>query len=157
MEMGSNIAGKVKLPPTLQIGIVVKDVNKVMDFYSSTFGIGPWEVREGESETKVGDQVYAFKTRVAFTQLGPVTLELFQVREGRSPVHALFLDRDREGVHHLGFYVSKEEKEKMITDLAEIGIGVVQQGEVPKRGSYAFLDTEKTGGVFFELVAKRME
>ena len=155
--MNSNVTGKITLPPTIQIGIVVKDLDKVMEFYSSTFGIGPWEVREGASESTVGGRTYAFKTKVAFAQLGPVVLELFQVTDGRSPVHAVFLDKGREGVHHLGFYVSKEEKEKMVASLAEIGIGVVQEGQVSKRGSYTFLDTEKTGGVFFELIARYTE
>jgi catechol 2,3-dioxygenase-like lactoylglutathione lyase family enzyme len=146
--------GKVTLPPTLQVGMVVKDVDRVMEFYSSTFGIGPWEKRERESKTRVGDQAYAFRFTVAFAWMGPVTLELFQISEGRSPVHAVFLDKGREGVHHVGFYMSQEEKERIIADLAKAGIGVFQDGETG-RGTYVFLDTEKIGGLFFELIARR--
>ena len=148
--------GRVTLPPRLQVGMVVKDADKVMEFYSSTFGIGPWERREGEGKTSVGNQIYAFKHVVAFAQMGPVTLELFQISEGRSPVHAVFLDKGREGVHHVGFYTSKEEKERIIADLAKVDIGVFQDGETG-RGTYAFLDTEKIGGLFFELIARRAE
>ena len=43
--MNEDVTGKVTLPPVAQIGMVVKDIDKVIDFYSKTFGIGPWEVR----------------------------------------------------------------------------------------------------------------
>ena len=142
------------MPPSLQVGMVVKDAGKVARFYSSTFGIGPWEIRAGEGKTEVRDHVYTFKTKVALAQMGPVTLELFQVTEGRSPVHAVFLDQGREGVHHVGFYVSKEEKERIIADLDKANVKVFQEGET-MRGTYTFLDTEKTGGLFFELIARR--
>ncbi len=155
--MGSEITGKVKLPPLGQIGVVVKDIDKVIEYYMSTFSIGPWEIKEGEyRELKVRDQVYSCKTRVARASLGPVELELFEVREGRS-LHSEFLDKGREGVHHLGFMVSKEEKELIIAELAEIGIGVVQGARLKSGGSYAFLDTERPGGIFFELIEKLPE
>jgi catechol 2,3-dioxygenase-like lactoylglutathione lyase family enzyme len=145
--------GIVTLPPVLQVGLVVKDLDKVKEFYSSAFGIGPWTTRVGGGETKVGDQVFAFKNKVAFAPLGPVILELFEVTEGRSPVHAVFLDKKREGVHHLGFYMSEEEKEQMTADLGKAGIARIQ-GRDTEHGSYAFFDTQKIGGVFFELIGR---
>jgi methylmalonyl-CoA/ethylmalonyl-CoA epimerase len=152
--MDNQIIGKVKLPPVSQIGMIVKDLDKVKDFYSSTFGIGPWVVKEGEyRELKVRDRVYSCKTKVAWAKFGPIELELFQVREGRS-LHSEFLDKGREGVHHLGFVVKKGEKERIIKELAKEGIQVVQAAKRPGV-SYAFLDTEKQGGgVFFELIEK---
>jgi methylmalonyl-CoA/ethylmalonyl-CoA epimerase len=155
--MNHKPTGKVKLPPLAQIGMVVKDIDKVMEFYSATFGIGPWEIREGESEAKAGGEIYVYKTKAAIAQLGPITLELFQVIEGRSPIHSGFLEKHGEGVHHFGFYVSKEEKEQIVADLAKIGIGVAQAAQISGRGSNAFLNTEKIGGVFFEIIARQTE
>jgi catechol 2,3-dioxygenase-like lactoylglutathione lyase family enzyme len=155
--MDDIVTGKTKLGPLAQVGVVVREIDKVVEFYSSTFGIGPWEIRDGESEAKVGGQTYVYKTRVAFAQLGPVTLELFEVREGRSPVHAQFLDKDREGVHHLGFYFSREEKEKVIADLAEKGVSVFQDSHIKPSGRTTFLDSAKTGGIFFELIERPAE
>jgi catechol 2,3-dioxygenase-like lactoylglutathione lyase family enzyme len=147
-----DIKGKVKLPPVSQVGMIVKDIDKVIQFYTTIFGIGPWVVREGEyRELKVRNKVYACKTKVAWAQFGAIELELFQVKEGRS-LHSEFLDKDREGVHHFGFKVNHEEKERIIADLAKEGIDVVQAATRPNV-SYAFLDTEKLGGgVFFELI-----
>jgi catechol 2,3-dioxygenase-like lactoylglutathione lyase family enzyme len=152
--MDKGAMGEAKLGPLVQIGVVVKNIDKVVDYYSSTFGIGPWEIKDGESEAKVGGQTYLYKTRVAYAQLGPVTLELFEVVEGRSPVHAQFLDKDREGVHHLGFYVAGDEKEKMIADLAARGVSVFQDSHIKPSGRTTFLDTAKTGGIFFELIER---
>ncbi|MBP1730422.1 MAG: lactoylglutathione lyase-like protein [Deltaproteobacteria bacterium] len=155
--MGQALGGKVRLPPLAQVGMVVKDIDKVTEFYSATLGIGPWEIREGESEAKARGNTYRYKTKTAFAQLGPITLELFQIVEGRSPVHAEFLEKKGEGVHHLGFYVSEEEKEQMIAVLSDIGVGVAQSAKVNGRGSNAFIDTENVGGLFFELIARRKE
>jgi catechol 2,3-dioxygenase-like lactoylglutathione lyase family enzyme len=155
--MDDATVGKVKLPPLAQVGVVVKDIDKVITFYSSTFGIGPWEVREGQSEATVKEKIYRYKTKVAFTQLGPITLELFQVREGASPVHAYFRDKDREGVHHLGFYVTKEERERIIVNLAKMGVGVFQTSKIRNQGTATFLDTEQVGGIFFELIERHTE
>jgi len=148
----TTIIGKVKLPPVSHVGMIVKDIDKVMEFYSSTFGIGPWVVREGEyRDLKVRDKVYACKTKVAWAQFGPIELELFQVKEGRS-LHSEFLDKEREGVHHFGFKVNHKEKEQIIMNMAKAGIRVVQAASRPNV-SYAFLDTEQMGGgVFFELI-----
>jgi catechol 2,3-dioxygenase-like lactoylglutathione lyase family enzyme len=151
--MDSTIAGRVKLPPVAQVGMVVRDVERVTEFYSSTFGIGPWVTREGDSEARAGDQTYRYKTKAAFAQLGPIVLELFQLTEGRSPVHSDFLDKGREGVHHLGFYMSEEEKGRMTMDLVNGGIAFVQ-GRETEHGSYAFFDTERIGGMFFELIGR---
>jgi catechol 2,3-dioxygenase-like lactoylglutathione lyase family enzyme len=148
----SRTTGKINLPPLAQIGIVVKDIDKVIEFYSSAFGIGPWEIRDGGSEVKVGGQIYQYETKLAFANFGPITFELIEVKKGGSPVYSGFLDKNREGVHHLGFHVSKEEKEQMIADLAKIGVGVFQEGRTKRDAHVVFLDTESIGGVFFELI-----
>jgi len=147
--MESNVTGKVSLPPLAQIGMVVTDINAVMEFYAATFGIGPWQVRDGESEAQSHGQTYRYKTRTAMAKFGPVTLELFQVIEGKSPVHSEFLDRGREGVHHIGFFVTKEERERLVNDLAGAGVGVFQE-----RRSNLFLDTARIGGLFFEFIER---
>jgi len=153
--MDSAGTGKTKLGPLGQIGVVVKDIDKVVRYYESTFGIGPWEIKDGESEAEVEGQTYVYRTKTALAQLGPVTLELFEVREGRSPVHAQFLDKDREGVHHLGFYVAPEEKERLIAELAESGVKVIQNSRIKPSGEATFLNTAKTGGIFFELIERK--
>ena len=52
--------------------------------------------------------------------------------------------------------VSHDEKEQIIAELAKTGINVVQAAKRPNV-SYAFLDTEEMGGVFFELIERLPE
>ena len=150
--MGQAVTGKVKLPPKLQIGMVVKDVEKVKSFYSSVFGIGPWLVREHGAETKAyDDRHYAYKVKAAFANLGPAQLELFQLTEGRSPVHSDWLDKGYVGVHHLGFFVNAGQRRQFPVELAGMGYEVYQERE-----QNVFVNTAKTGGVFFEFVSAPM-
>jgi hypothetical protein len=47
--MDNKIIGKVKLPPVEQIGIVVKDMDQAIDYYSSRyvfFQSLAWEIRD---------------------------------------------------------------------------------------------------------------
>ncbi len=58
----------------------------------------------------IDGKVYDFKTHLAFAEVGGVQLEVFTITEGRSPVHAVFLDHGREGGHHFGFFVTEEKR-----------------------------------------------
>lgn len=35
---------KLRLPQLAQVGVVVKDLEKVVAYYTSTFGIGPFDI-----------------------------------------------------------------------------------------------------------------
>ena len=105
---------EIRLPALEQIGVVVKDLDKTMEYYTSTFGVGPWRVVEVDyPEVMVHDRICPWKVKVAFASLGPVELELIQVIAGRS-IHSEFLEEGREGLHHLGFLLEKEAKERFI-------------------------------------------
>ena len=124
----------------------------MVDFYESAFGIGPWEKRRGASTATAGGREWAFKTHVAFADFAGVQFEVFTITEGRSPVHSLFLDTGREGIHHLGFFVTEDERLEVKKRFAEAGIEVFQEGAVPGRGRYVFF--EAPGGLLFEFVAR---
>jgi methylmalonyl-CoA/ethylmalonyl-CoA epimerase len=151
---GSSPTGRISLPSNLQLGVVVKDVRRVTDFYTTAFGIGPWQERKGGGpEATVGGKVFDFRTHLAMANLPGVQIEVFTITEGTSPVHAVFLDRAREGGHHFGFFVSEEERKRIKEEMAGMGIEIFQEGEVAKRGRYVFFDTRRKGGPFFEFIA----
>ena len=37
-----------ELPPVTQVGVVVRDIAKAVDYYSTTFGWGPFKISEFE-------------------------------------------------------------------------------------------------------------
>ena len=95
----------IALPQKLHIGVVVKDMDRTIQRLTSTFGIGPWDIKERrypEEQVVVGKGPFSY--RVAFADLGPIELELIEVLEG-STIHADFLNARGEGIHHIGFRV----------------------------------------------------
>lgn len=142
---------RVKLPPVEQIGIVVADIDKAVEYYSSVFGWGPFQVVEYETKGmthrgKKGD----CRLRLAFAHSGPIEIELIQVLEGETP-HSEFLREKGEGLQHLRFHV--DDLEGMLAELAKEGIEPVFHHSYPEFGiSFAYLNTDKIGGVIFELI-----
>ena len=85
------------------IGIVVKSVDKSVRFYTETFGIGPFEVREVNFQTaSFFGKKGGYRGKRAFAKLGQITLELIEHIEGKT-IHEVFLKQKGEGLHHLGF------------------------------------------------------
>ncbi len=138
----------LQLPEVGQIGVVVRDVDRVVEFLQTTFGLGPFRIQEAEAPN-VWDrgEEKRIKARLAFAMLGQVELELIQIVEGDS-VHLEFLREHGEGLHHLGFKV-KDFQAKLGQAKAK-GFKVLQTG--PTGRLYAYLDTRETGGVIIELI-----
>ena len=73
--MSEDISG---LGTPSHIGVVVKDLNKTAEYYTSMWGLGPWqevEISPTKEELLAGEP---FKFKVASAQWGPVGLELLQ-------------------------------------------------------------------------------
>ncbi len=140
---------KLELPPVEQIGIVVKDVEKTMEFFSSVFGWGPW----GVIELDLKDCLYRGEScdarlKIAFAQSGSIELELIQVLEGET-IHTEFLREKGEGLHHLRFKV--DDLDAKLADLAKEGIEVVFRKNL-NGIDFAYLDTDRVGGIMIELI-----
>jgi len=101
----NELKAKLGLPPISQIGVVVKDVQKAADSYSSLLGIGPFTIYDFVPEMHVfnGEQTYA-KVKMGKAMWNNMELELIQPMEGKSP-HMDFLHQRGEGVQHFGFNV----------------------------------------------------
>ena len=134
---------RIVLPEVGQIGVVVRDVEKAIEYYSK-FGLGPFQVVEIAGE--VGSKMV--KAKLAFAQMGQVQLELIEIVEGET-IHTEFLKKRGEGLHHLGFFV--EDLEKEVDRWKKQGVGVLQAIE----GFFAYMDTAKIGGVILELISAR--
>lgn len=145
---------RVKLPPVVQIGIVVEDVNKSIDYYTSTFGWGPFSVHDIEMKgaTYRGKKCDC-KLRIAFYRPGSVEIELIQPLEGDT-LYNEFLREKGEGLQHLRFDV--DDLQGTLAELAKDGIQPVFHHSFPEAGiSFAYLDTDRVGGVMFELLESK--
>ena len=142
MESGGT--NKFQLKTVDQIGIVVKDADKVIETWSSLFGIGPWTFQEMSGTDAKGRP---WKAKMAFANLGTVQLELIECIEGRL-FHSRFLEEHGEGIHHLGFYVDDVDGEA--ANLVAQGAKVL----FANPGRFIYMDSGGPGGVIFELIKR---
>jgi catechol 2,3-dioxygenase-like lactoylglutathione lyase family enzyme len=148
----------LKFPNIGHIGVVVKDLEKVVKYYSSVFGIGPFDIYDFEPQkTWVrGKAVKPFKLRIATADLGSARLELLQVVEGNPP-HREFLDVHGEGLQHIGFYVENYDEWKVYA--AREGIEFLYEAEIedPIRGKRRafYMNSSEPGGVLFEIIERQ--
>jgi len=146
--------GKVTLNKLVQIGIVVRDLERTTQLLNSIFGIGPfqfieWPNRPDSKYFYRGKQEH-IKIRQAFVKVGPLELELIQPVEGDRNAYKEFLDEKGGGIHHILFEV--DDIEKPLLALAESGVGVLQSGTGIRPGTrWALLDTQDLVGLLLEL------
>lgn len=147
--MANSEQEQILIPECVHVGVVVRDLEKTIDFYSKAFGWGPWRrftadfpnaVMRGKPTWYVGDR--------AFVQLGGIGLEIGETGKGES-VHREFLRTRGEGLHHLAFYVDDIEKE--VAKLEKMGIQILQAGIRGDSYAYVYLNTEEVGNIIVEL------
>lgn len=139
----------------VQIGIVVRDIEKASGLWAELLGMGvPTPV---ETETAdVTNMTYRGKlspgrAKLAFFALEDISIELIEPIGGPSTWRD-FLDKHGEGIHHIAFNV--EDMGRSVERLREIGIGVEQGGDFTG-GCYAYTDPSSKLGVILELLANR--
>jgi catechol 2,3-dioxygenase-like lactoylglutathione lyase family enzyme len=145
--------GRKKLPFSQidQVGVVVRDIDAAVEYYSS-FGIGPFEpINVARFDREVyGKRVDEnFKNIVRVAQMGRVQFELVQPVSGES-VQKDFLENRGEGVNHLGFFVDDLDRE--VSELVGRGFKVINSVKYVGGGGIAYFNTDKIGGVMFELI-----
>ena len=146
--------GKVMLPPVSQVCIVVKDIAKAAEYYTSTFGIGPFSIQEAKMEGVIlRGKPTTTKIKVALAQSGSLQIELIQPVEGENP-YAEFLASKGEGLHHLGFQV--DDLDSIVAELAKEGIEPIFHHDFGFL-SFAYLNTDQIGGVIFELICPKQK
>jgi 4-hydroxyphenylpyruvate dioxygenase-like putative hemolysin len=136
-----------------QIGVVVRNMNEAVAYYSS-LGLGPFEaLNVSRYDRRVhgkpgGDE---HKNLLRVTQAGNVEFELIQPVSGNS-IQKQFLEQKGEGINHLGFFVDDLEAE--VAKLVKKGFKVINSVKYVGGGGVAYLDTDRIGGVCFELIQR---
>jgi methylmalonyl-CoA/ethylmalonyl-CoA epimerase len=122
------------------IGIAVKDIAASNKIFTDVLGVAPYKSEEVESEGVI----------TSFFQAGPNKIELLQATREDSAI-AKFLEKNREGIHHIAFDVSDIHAE--IKRLMDLGYQMIH--ETPKDGAdgkiIAFLHPKGSNGVLIEL------
>jgi hypothetical protein len=138
-----------------QVAVVCGDVEVCSKRWASLLGL---PVPTSFNTTKVGHDVgmtYRGKpsdarVKMAFVKAANTQLEFLQP-VGAGSAWQEGLDKNGEGVHHLGFEV--EDLEKTIAAFQKEGIAVLQRGRYDSNdGTYVYLDSHDKLGVILELL-----
>ena len=126
------------------LGIAVKDLEASNKVYEALFGVPAYKQEVVASEHVI----------TSFFQVGPNKIELLQATSPDSAI-AKFLEKNREGLHHVAFDVDDIFAE--IERLKGLGFRLIH--EVPKDGAdnklIAFLHPSSTNGMLVELCQEK--
>jgi methylmalonyl-CoA/ethylmalonyl-CoA epimerase len=99
----SNFYKSLGLPPIDQIGFVVRDLDAWIARYDALFG--PFSRIDGSvAGAQYRGRSEDVKLAIGFGRSGDLEIEFIEWREGQSP-HREFIDKGREGMHHVRFRV----------------------------------------------------
>jgi len=122
------------------IGIAVKDLKKSELLFEKLLGEKPYKIEEVKSEGVV----------TSFFKVADQKVELLSSTSTDSTV-SKFIEKRKEGVHHLAFHVDSIEKE--VERLESLGFEFIST--TPKKGAdnkmIVFLHPKTTNGVLIEL------
>ncbi|MFC2020908.1 VOC family protein [Chloroflexota bacterium] len=133
-----------------QIGIVVKNIDETIKFYEQTFGFSHFEIKYVDfTDATYYGKTAGYRGKRAFFHLGPIEIELIELVDGQT-IHEDFIKEHGEGLHHIGFEVKDLGRSKKNAE--EAGLEITQGFTRPDGSGFAYMDTDKTGGVIFELI-----
>jgi catechol 2,3-dioxygenase-like lactoylglutathione lyase family enzyme len=128
MAKGSSL----QLPPIGQVGYVVKDVERAIEYYSKVFGIGPFDTFLFRPDScLLRGKPASIAHKIALAPMGPVQFELIQPLEGNG-IHSEFLETKGEGLQHLGFFV--DNCDEWVAYLRREGIEILEEAELTVPG-----------------------
>lgn len=145
-------AGPLGTDQVVQVGIVVKDIEKASRAYAEILGLDvpQWFLTDtvDKAHTEFRGKSSEARAKLAFFQLKNITVELIEPVGGPSTWRE-FLDQHGEGVHHLAFEVKGMDEKLRL--LAGRGIPLLQKGDY-EGGRYAYVDGTRSLAVILELL-----
>ena len=136
----------------VQIGLIVKDVERAASAYAELFGIPKPAVvaiaDDSFANTHYHDQASSARGKAAFFDLGSVQMELIEP-VGTPSTWEEFLRSHGEGLHHIAFRTRDMTSARNF--LSSKGMETIQHGGW-NGGQYAYVDCTKQLGTILELL-----
>jgi methylmalonyl-CoA/ethylmalonyl-CoA epimerase len=128
----------------LEVGIVVRDLDKAIKLFTEVLGLTPGEIEIYEP----------YKMRFNLCRLGEVYFELIEPTASEGPI-AKFIQTHGEGLHHIALKVSNIEE--TMSQLREQGIQFTEETPLYLQVGYgkvkfAFVHPQSLHGVLIELI-----
>ena len=138
MEKEAADLASLGLPQIDQVGFVVKDLDDAMQRYAALFG--PFTTMDGS--VKAADyrgRVEDVQLKIAFGKSGDVEMEFIEWTGGHSP-HREFIERGREGMHHLRYRV--DDANAWVEKLATVGYQPIWYKQFSPEITFCYLERE---------------
>jgi len=136
----------------VQVGVVVKDIEKASAAYAALLGVAApewsWTDTEDKAHTQFRGKPSPARAKLAFIELKNITLELIEPDSNPSTWRE-FLDAKGEGVHHIAFEIKGMDEK--IALLGKNGLPLIQKGDY-EGGRYAYIDGTARLGLILELL-----
>lgn len=124
------------LPPIVQLGHVVRDLEASMALYEPLYG--PFTTMDGSVQgATYRGRIADVKLAIAFGHSGDLEIELIQWQSGDSP-HREFIERGREGIHHVQFRV--EDCDGWVAKVKPLGFEVIWYKRFSADTTFAYLE-----------------
>ena len=143
---------KLDTTTVVQIGIIVKDIEKTASAYAGVFGIPKPEIvpiaGDKFANTNYRGGPSSAQGKGAFFDLGPVQMELIEP-VGAPSTWQDFLQAHGEGLHHIA--IKTQDMGAAREFLASKGMETIQQGGWDG-GQYTYVDCSEQLGLILELL-----
>jgi 4-hydroxyphenylpyruvate dioxygenase-like putative hemolysin len=159
MERREEITAKLDLPAATQIGVIVRDMEKAVEYYSKALGIGPFTSITDLRPDKAWymGELHPAHLRVSRAMWGAMEFELIQPVSGKSPHHD-FLVSNGEGINHLAIETT-DGYDELVQRMKQAGFKPIWVLEtyLPQFdcwGKANFFDTRSVGGIIIEVSSR---
>ncbi len=135
------------------LGVVVKDLKGKIGQYEDLFGLGPWTVKEFNSNNISDMHVYGkkkdYSVKIGFYTLGNTLFKLIEPLS--DSIFSDFYDKYGEGIiHHLGMEVNDYNEALII--LKSKGAEVIQSGIHLDETRYSYISTDSDINFITEII-----
>ena len=149
-----------------QIAFVVRDIDRAIDYWAKTLGVGPFFIKR---QIQFTDYIYKNQScqsptvSIALSNSGYIQIELIQQHDDLPSIYKEFLDSRREGLQHVSAWLTRAGFEDKKKELTSHGINIAQECTIPSSGvRLAYFETENfetdgfakdnfPGGIIFEI------
>jgi catechol 2,3-dioxygenase-like lactoylglutathione lyase family enzyme len=139
-----------------QIAFVVADLDRALEYWTKTLGVGPFFVLRNVVPAEYryrGKPAAAPLTSIALGNSGDLQVELIAQHDANPSAYREFLASGRQGFQHVSSWLTRAEYDEVATRAAQDGLQAIHEGVIPGSAvRFAYFATDDApGGLVYEI------
>ena len=139
-----------------QIAFVVRDLEKALDYWTRTMGVGPFFMMRDvvpDNYRYRGRPVPPPRISLALGFSGEFQVEIIQQHDDRPSAYRDYLAAGHEGFQHVSSWMTRAEFDRAVPELVRSGLSVAHEGAIPGSGiRFIYFATDSVpGGPLYEI------